>query len=208
MSNLYVIGQGKGKARPATSWSSAAYDLERQPQRPGELCSEILIPRAACDQEVCLDAARSGLPEALWATLAVEGYRVADGAMRTTGLPAETLIELLDETAACNLHGVTETRLAAYARALCGAEERKVTRAIGPLLLRPSMTILAAWSLASSCVGCPVEDWARDCLRRRSGAVVAWEISAASSGQTLAEWAMVQAARRLRSRRTAPQTAA
>jgi hypothetical protein len=50
--------------------------LERQPQRPGELCREIRLDVGVHKAVVTAAAAAAGVPVSLWATVAVESQRV------------------------------------------------------------------------------------------------------------------------------------
>jgi hypothetical protein len=211
MPRLYLIQPTQPRRGTPPSWAPRPYNLQRQPQRPGELSAEIRIASAPSNTDVATAAARAGLPESLWATLAVESRRVVAYVAETFEANTGAVTTLLDN--ASNRHApagdaTSRSRLAAYAAALSAAQSNDATSAIGPILLRPSATMLSAWNIAADRDRVNVDSWAQQHLEHHSGTFIAWETAAAFSGQTLAEWALAHAARRLRSRSTAPQTAA
>jgi hypothetical protein len=196
---LYLVGsrRGRGPAAP-TRWEAPPYDLDQQPQRPGELCAEIRIANGSAAADVHRRAADVGLPSTLWATLAVESHRTVELTGTLLGLSAPGVRAVLDE----QIHTGEEptgTRLGDYARALTHAHQRKASFGFGAVLLRPSTTQITAWTLAAAADGVSLEAWVLARLQSTpSNSLQRWEASAAIAGQTLCEWALVQTARRLR----------
>jgi hypothetical protein len=195
------------------AWNPSAYDLSRQPQRPGELCTEIYLDGPSGDRGIECGISASGLPAVLSATLAIECHRVLDSASTLFGVPTVLVERLLDiastELATRSDESMTPvgSRLTDYARALLDAHRGVATATIGPIVLRVSTTMLAAWQLASEAADEHLEQWAMRRLHAPPQEFVRWEASAALLGQTLAEWALVQTARRLRPASTLAQTA-
>jgi hypothetical protein len=187
--------------------------LERQPQRPGELCREIRLDVGVHEAVVAVAAAAAGVPVSLWATVAVESQRCVGLTSALFSVPDAVVIAALDDAAAkAQAHpgeqdAVSASRLCEYGRALARAGAHLPERTLGGVLLRPSLRILTAWSLASEEAGVALEAWASGLLEHPGGEAVRWEASAALVGQTLAEWTLVQAARRLRCASTFAQIA-
>jgi predicted HicB family RNase H-like nuclease len=214
MSRLYLVGSGRerGGLRPRR-WTPAPFDLERQPQRPGELCREIRLDVGVHEAVVAAAAAAAGVPVSLWATVAVESQRCVGLTSALFSVPDAVVITALDDAAAeAQAHpdeqdAVLASRLYEYGRALAQAGAHPPERTLGGVLLRPSLRILTAWSLASEEAGVALEAWASGLLEHPVGEAARWEASAALVGQTLAEWTLVQAARRLRCASTFAQIA-
>jgi hypothetical protein len=205
MNRLYLVGSGRerGGLRPRR-WTPAPFDLERQPQRPGELCREVRLDIGDHEAVVATAAAAAGVPVSLWATVAVESQRCVELMSVLFAAPDAVLITALNDAAAeAQAHrgkqdAVAPSRLCEYGQALAQANAYLPERTLGGVLLRPSLRVLTAWSLASTEAGVALEAWASELLKDTVGEVVRWEASAALVGQTLAEWTLVQAARRLR----------
>jgi hypothetical protein len=145
----------------------------------------------------------------LWATVAVESRRCVDLASRTFAASSAAVTAWLQDAAAiAEEPGMASvSRLCQYGRALLQASPAARERSVGGVLLRPPLRMLTAWSLAAEEDGVELEAWTTGMLEAPVGEPVRWEASAALAGQTLAEWALVQAARRLRSASTLAQTA-
>jgi hypothetical protein len=208
MSGLYLIGSSRQPPPRAVVWSLPPYDLDAQPQRPGELCDELRLDDPHLAARVEDLGARAGVPALLWATVAVEASRCVTTAGELLDTPAETLIAWLDEAASHptpSLETLPVCRLLDYAAALMRATPRRPRARIGPLLLGPSQTMLTAWTLASIQAGLRLDEWALNQLARAPACALSWEASAALSGRTLSEWVVAQAARRLRSASTLAQ---
>lgn len=214
MSHLYLVKstRERGGLR-SRRWTPAPFELERQPQRPGELCREIRLDVGAHDIAVAAAAAGAGVPVSLWTTVAVESRRCVELTSTLFAAPDAVVITALDDAAAEALahpgeqDAVLASRLREYGRALAQAGAHSPERTLGSVLLRPSLRILTAWSLASEEAGMALDAWASGLLNDPVGEVVRWEASAALAGQTLAEWTLVQAARRLRCASTFAQIA-
>jgi hypothetical protein len=202
MSRLYLVGSARQPAGPRSpAWTPPPFDLWLQPQRPGELCREIVLDRATDLDELPGRAADAGVPAPLWATLVIEGERCIGQNASLFKVSREFVVSALDDAAAAThaeARPGTTSRLMDYARALLDASQVAAVATVGGVLLRPSLRMLTAWSLASEAAGLALETWTRECLVESLCEPVAWEASAALAGQTLAEWTVVQTARRLR----------
>ncbi len=189
------------------------FDLERQPQRPGELCREVHLDAGGHKAVVVARAAAAGVPVSLWATVAVESRRCVALTSAlfavTDAMVAATLDAAVEEqTYPGEPDAASRSRLSDYGQALGRASALSPKHTLGRVLLRPSLRMLTAWSLASGEAGVALKAWAsRLLLEDPVGEPVRWEASAALAGQTLAEWTLVQTARRLRSARTLAQIA-
>jgi len=215
MAGLYLVGSANGRrAEVRRGPVTPPFDLARQPQRPGELCREVRLPAGADQRVTEVRAAAAGVPASLWATLAVESERCVQRSAALFALPDTLVVAALEDAAAeeepetvARLADGTPSRLCDYARALLNARSREAAAVVGGVVLRPSLTMLTAWSLASRQAGLKLEAWASSHLSETALEPVRWEGSAALSGQTLAEWTVLQAARRLRSARTRAHSA-
>lgn len=214
MRRLYVVGSGHERGSHAPpNWTAPPFDLEHQPQRPGELCREIRLRPSERDGAVEAGAAAAGVPSSLWATLAIESQRCAEETALLFDVPGYIVSGALEHAASKEREssvGPTEessSRLCDYAQALLRAPARRARPTMGGLLLRPPLRMLTAWSLSSHAAGLPLEAWATLHLTQPIYEPVNWEASAAEAGQTLAEWIVVQTARRLRPASTLAHTA-
>jgi hypothetical protein len=198
---LYLVGSTRGQRyASATRCKLPPYDLDRQPQRPGELCSELCIDAIQLAAQIHARAARAGLPSSLWSTLAAESRRCVEVATGLLGLSPAEVRGLLDTFTGREqpLSQPAVSRLGDYAHALLAAQPRTTTPSVGPLLLRPSATQLTAWSLAAARNSVDLDAWILQRLQDTPGNMVGWEAAAALAGQTLLEWTLAQTARRLR----------
>jgi hypothetical protein len=186
------------------------FDLVVQPQRPGELCEELRMEATAAVRHTTDQrAAAAGVPSPLWTSLAIEASRVVTTTADLLGLPQITIVDLLDIAAERGeSREIAGTKLAAYALALRSTQPRSPTKAIGPLLARPSTTMMTAWAASARNDGLTVEEWALANLAATPPDFLLWEASAAEAGQTMLEWALIQAARRSRSDNSAAHPAA
>jgi hypothetical protein len=201
MAALYLVGStGDQRSSATTRRKLSPYDLDTQPQRPGELCSELRLDAPALAAQVHDQAARAGLPSALWSTLTVESRRCVEVAAGLLGLSPAVVSGLLDAYAGYEqpFSPPPVSRLGDYALALRAARPRAATRTVGALLLRPSTTQLTAWSLAATSNREGLDAWIVPRLQDAAANLVGWEAAAALGGQTLLEWTLAQTARRLR----------
>jgi hypothetical protein len=188
------------------------FDLERQPQRPGELCREVHLDAGGHEAVVVTCATAAGVPVSLWATVAVESRRCVALTSALFAVTDAAVTATLDAAAEEQTHpdepdAASRSRLSDYGQALGRASAHSPKHTLGRVLLRPSLRMLTAWSLASGEAGVTLKAWASGLLEYPVGEPVRWEASAALAGQTLAEWTLVQTARRLRSPRTLAQIA-
>jgi hypothetical protein len=212
MRRLYLVGSEETRAGATPRrGASPPFDLERQPRRPGELCREV---RLDIDQRpIAVGAAAAGVPISLWATVAVESRRCVDLTAALFGVSRGTVGAALEQavtderTDACERETVPGSRLRDYGEALVRAVPHRTQPAVGGVLLRPPLRMLSAWSLAADDADVELELWAASVLADPPDEPVQWQASAALSAQTLAEWALVQTARRLRSASTLAHTA-
>jgi len=182
--------------------SQAAYDLVRQPQRPGDLCGEVVLTVPADDSaRYEEEASRLGLPVELWATLAAEASRSIATVCALTGKSGYAATGLLDEAALDSGVDFHRTRLNDYAKALRTSSPRPTVKSLGRIALRPSLSALTAWEVEAERIGTSSQAWALAAVESATGGFVGWEAAAADRGQSMVEWATLQAARRRRSER-------
>jgi hypothetical protein len=187
------------------------FSLRAQPQRPGELTDLVDIAVGA-DVLVRLEReARVALPRELALYIAVEAERALQEAAALFGVEAVDLAADLDEAAsAIPVRGprrVLVRPLQEYAAALeAGIDGLDASDA--SVRARVPHHVAARWAQSAAPGGLSIERWVMQILERASGARANWEVAAARSARSLAEWVLVQAARSTRSRSTLPQTTA
>jgi hypothetical protein len=141
----------------------------------------------------------------------VEAERALQEAAALLGLEAADLAADLNEAAsAISMRGpwhVFVRPLQEYAAALehgiDGLDERDAA-----IRARVPHHVAARWTQTAAANGLSIERWVAQILERASGTRVNWEVAAARSARSLAEWVLVQAARSTRSRSTLAQTTA
>lgn len=151
------------------------------------------------------------LPLELALYIAVEAERALAEAVEVVGVLRDELVEFLDAAAAGGAergprHMLTRP-LAEYAAAV-GAGLPEVDASNAALRIRTPHRVAALWAHAAAGAGVPLDHWLADAVGRASADRTPWEVAAACSGRTLAEWVLVQAARCARSRSTSPQATA
>lgn len=182
-------------------YAPAQFDLRVHSLRPG-VAHERLELALDRGQVIAVEAAASaeGVPSELWAAIAIESERSLRTAATATGVAHDRLEAALNNAAA---HPPTVTaarrgrRLAGYARALrrghadtpSGAARRRLTVIV-------AYHTLFAWELEAAHAKASVELWASTLLAVMPQGRLRWEAAAAEAGQTLGEWATLQAARR------------
>jgi hypothetical protein len=177
------------------------FDLDAQPLRPGVAHDELVIvldERLA--EAVERAAAADGLPTSFWASIVIESERALTTVSDDLGFDNDTLAKGLD-AAACRPRFASPAyrgrRLVRYALALRHRAPRRATLPKLRLSLAVAQHTLIAWELTAQTESRLVADWARDRVAATPGRRALWEAAAAESGQTLAEWVGVQAARRV-----------
>jgi hypothetical protein len=101
-----------------------------------------------------------------------------------------------------------QSRLNDYAHALRAATPRTPAAVgFGCIALNPGLAAATAWSCQAGSAGVPLETWMLDAILVTPDGFVLCEAAAADEGRSLSEWALVQAARRLRSASTPAQMA-
>lgn len=213
---LILVGSStRIKAAPAaTGWTPRPYDLCLQPQRPGELCEELVLEAGTeATAKAEADAAQAGVPIVLWNTVAVEAARAATAVAEVTAMTRDDATARLDLAAADAVTVVladarVRTRLTDYAVALLRAAPRLPTPLLGALAARPSLRVFTAWSRAATAAGEDVNLWALRLLEASPRGATVWEAAAAASGESMLEWALDQAARCRRSSSTAAHSRA
>ena len=191
-------------------WTPRPFDLFVQPQRPGELCQDLrLVAPASVLTAVTDDAAAAGVPPGLWLTVAIEATRAVELAAEVLQVSRDLVVDQLN-AASVHADGVApvRTRLTDYAFALRSTKPSPPIRALGTLLARPSITALTAWSRSAEKAGVSLQEWALAAVQAAPRQALDWEVCSAEAGQTLAEWTLVQAARRRRSASSAAHPAA
>ena len=192
-----VASRAVSEARP--------YQLARQPQRPGELCEEVVLSLGAKRAEAFeARAAAAGLPAALWLTLAIETQRCLRVLSCALGDDPLTVSRQMQCEHAPRVDA--HTRLADYATALRAARPRPSTAVTSRLAARPSLSLLAGWRSEAARANTSVESWAIDQLTNPlPERFVEWEADAAIAGHSLLAWMLLQAACAMRASSTAAQ---
>ena len=184
------------------------HDLATQPQRPGELTATIVIGLdVAARSYVMQGAASEGLPPSLWLAIAIEAQRCLLWASGLLGVSLEELIRELDEASSQPWENRRDhpaiARLRAYATAVReGCRGGSVSVVPASLPLSPGLHVAAAWALQAERMGVNVERWASDTANALPAGRAAWEAASAADSQPLAEWILLQAARRCRAAST------
>jgi hypothetical protein len=190
---------------PEPPFEVAPIDLGRHPTRPGvthvDIKLELPIDLAHGAHDL---AAMEGVPSAVWVALVIESERAVRQA-RGEDSDAEELRDRLDELAKTPAAPVPggALRLGAFGKALRHAGPGAGPRPGRPVTLHPQrMTArapyqaLTVWRAAAIGDGRRLDEWAAERLRPLPRGRFLWEASAAERGETLAEWVLVQAARR------------
>jgi hypothetical protein len=187
------------------------FSLRAQPQRPGELTDLVDVAVAPNVLARVANEGRVGLPRELALYIAVEAERALVEAATLYGLKAAVAAGNLDEAAsAIPMRGpqhVLVRPLQEYAAALESGVDQ-LDESDAAVRVRVPHHVAARWAQSAAASNLSVERWVGQVLERASGARVNWEVAAARSARTLAEWVLVQAARSTRSRSTLPQTTA
>lgn len=153
-------------------------------------------------------AASSGLPATLWATKAIEATRSVNLVEAALSLSSADIHELLSAAAADKPWTQRWSRLNDYAHALRVATPRPAASiGLRRIALNPGLASATAWNSEAHAAGISFETWLRNAIATAPSGFVPWEAAAADAGRCLAEWALVQAARRRRSASTPAQTA-
>jgi hypothetical protein len=199
------VGHHKPPPRPPLR----PYDLALQPQRPGELTRELALHLSREDAFLVENrAAGKGLPASLWATIAVEAARSIKLVEASLGLPVERIHKLLLAAARASDSPQRHSRLNDYAHALRAAKPRTPAAvSVGRIALNPGLASATAWNCEADSAGTSLEAWIQDAIVAAPDDFVLCEAAAADEGRQLSEWALVQAARRLRSASTPAQMA-
>lgn len=187
---------------PPPAFEREPIDLRRQPTRPGVTHSEIQLRLPVeLATKVLANAAEERLPVAVWAGLVIESERALDQAQRE-GQQAEALRDELDRLARVQQPPVpgAASRLAEFGRSLRKDQRRPELapdlQNSARLVARVPYPALTAWRRAAIESGQSVDEWATAKLTQLPRVRYLWEASAAERGETLAEWVLVQAARR------------
>jgi hypothetical protein len=191
-------------------FDSPPFSLRTQPQRPGELTELIDVPvEGTLAQRVRESAA--GLPLELALYIAVEAERAVAEAVDVIAASRAEVIAFLDAAAANAVDRAPRHVLVRPLEQYAAALSRRLTDTEvpdAPLRARVPHHVAASWAHAAAAAGVRLDRWLADAVDRASADRTPWEAAAASSGRTLAEWVLLQAARCARSRSTSPQTTA
>jgi hypothetical protein len=138
------------------------------------------------------------LPVELWLRTAVESARVLHELATMIGRTEATLVKELDRQACVTGTASNSTELAStpgsldrYADQLQRGENPAAIH--GDVVLRLSQEMASTWRRAAIAAGTPVPAWIGRQIERAPRQCVTWEIAAARSGRTLAEWAYASA---------------
>jgi hypothetical protein len=184
------------------------HDLGAQPQRPGELTATVVIGLDVPTRRYVMQSAASeGLPPSLWLAIAIEAQRCLSCASELLGVSLEELVHELDRAASSSWENRHDhpamARLRAYASVVReGRRGGCMTAVPASLPLSPGLHVAAAWALQAEGIGVNVEQWASHAANALPAGRAAWEAASAAEGQPLAEWILVQAARRRRAAST------
>jgi hypothetical protein len=185
--------------------------LRAQPQRPGQLTDLVDIAVGSDVLARIAEETHVALPRELALYLAVEAERALQEAAALLGVEAVDLAERLDEAAsAISVRGprhVLVRALEEYAAALENGIDR-LDESGATARARVPHQVAARWARSAAASGLSLDHWVAQMVESGSGARVNWEVAAARSARSLAEWVLVQAARSTRSRSTPPQTKA
>lgn len=165
--------------------------LDRPRCRPGELPVTVrVVPGAEASVVLAAQARQLGITTELWARLVVDSGHVLAALECGAAATRSALITALDQSAetprdtAVSL--ISETT-AAYVRALRSHRGGPVPAPELELLIPED--IAGAWRLAATAEGSRFDQWLQRSLARHpQGAVLDWEIAAATQHLSLREW--------------------
>jgi hypothetical protein len=194
----------------AIDFTSPSHPLRLQPQRPGQLCSQLRL--AVADQTVKrieAGAQAAGIPKSLFATLAIDSARHVTATSEMLGIAPLELATTLDAAAAENqaaqlLATGSLGKFRQYAAALRRGEDPDdpATQQGGPLVAIVSEETIAGWTISAINSGMALADWAGVQLTQASLTPHLWEAAAAHVAQSLQAWILDQAASSSRSATT------
>lgn len=201
---LHLVGSAPAR-EPAEGdvFAARSHRLASAPQRPGELGVPVWVNLDGdARSHVGEGCERDRLPATLWLTIAIEGQRCLTLASRTLEVSASEAAATLDKVAATieltqrDFPAVAQLR--AYARAVLTGDRSAASMLPASLPLTPALHVAGAWALTAQTADQSVKAWASAVAAARPAGRARWEAASAAAGQTLAEWAVVQAARRCR----------
>ena len=171
-----------------------AMRLDARTRRPGVAHEEfeLFLDRPAAEH-VLRAAARDGLPEELFAVIAIESERALSGATPGGQSPVAVARRLDWEARRAQSEFRPTTQLAAYAALLREARSRKPTGTASALELLVPYHTLHAWKIAAGGAGVSLGDWARAQLVSVGTGRRLWEAAAAEAGEMLAGWVALRA---------------
>jgi hypothetical protein len=183
------------------AYAPVAFDLRMHPMRPGLAHEHLALTLKAPIAEAVAEAAHAeALPRGLWAGIAIESERALRVSAANHGVRVAHLQRCLDALsvqAGCPLPGGHGRRLLAYARAIrCGVTGLPDRLAEESLAVTVAYHTLLAWDREATSEHMDTRSWAQAVLAAVPVGRASWEAAAAQSGQTLAEWVALQAARR------------
>jgi hypothetical protein len=174
--------------------------LSSAPFRPGELpvITWIAFDRAS-QERVEEGATAARVPAELWLRLAVESSRLAEEIATRCGRARLWIVDVLDSAAASAEHTIDDELrtdgLVRYAALL--RRPHPIGQIPGRMPARLPEEMAGGWRRAATHAGVTFERWLGERLERAPSRCVEWEIAAADSCQTLAEWTYAASLRAL-----------
>jgi hypothetical protein len=170
--------------------------LTSAPFRPGELPVLWWAQLGGTERELVVrGASQEQVPATLWLRTAVESARVVADLVAVTGNAAETVTVALDSVA-------DERHRASDGDSIPGALDRYADLLVrgdrgddvgAEVVLRLSEEMAGAWRRAAIASRMSIPAWISARLADAPDRCVGWEIAAARSSRTLAEWAYASA---------------
>jgi hypothetical protein len=188
----------RGEARAASAFQPPPYRLGPRAQRPGELADVVAVKLDAPALEHAVALAKSAaLPVPLVIVIAVESELALREAADASGLNQSLLAAALDDSAAeeapSGFDPPATRRLRAYATAIRSGGRAECDSASTAAELALPHRLHARWSTAAQQSGLTLDSWLNQLLKSATAGRERWEATAADAGQTLAEWAALQA---------------
>jgi hypothetical protein len=169
-------------------------DLVAAPFRPGELPSTVVVQlEPAARSEVEAEALRARVPLALCLRIVVEATRARDDIVRATGRNCPAVEHMLDVAAELPIppDGSEDSGLSTYVAALI---EGQIGGGNGSdVVLRLTTEMAFSWGRRAAESDLTLDAWITRSVKGRPTRAVQWEVAAAASGRTLAEWAYASA---------------
>lgn len=176
---------------PALPPAAGILALSAAPFRPGELPDLYRIElQGETRQEVVAGATTARVPAQLWLRIAVESSRLVSETIAITGQSAVSLRTALNHIAAESLKHELDRAVAGELSHYCTLLQRPhPVGSVGPVMPTPlPEEMIGAWRHAAITAGATLSTWVGEQVIRAPAECMRWEIAAAHSSRTLAEW--------------------